>query len=105
MGVSERSVYSYIEAGKLPGARIGNAVVVIAEHIHTYERKAPGRLRTTTPSWHVPPAKNLQFLTTITVRIRSGQAEALERKLYEIRGQNKHCLRGTAARYIARNQH
>lgn len=104
MGVSERSVYGYIEAGKLPGARIGNIIVVISEYVYTYERRAPGRTRTTTPPWHMPPLKNLQYLTTITARMYPGQGELLEHKLHEMRVANKHRLLGTAARYIARNQ-
>ena len=105
MGVSERSVYGYIENGKLPGARIGNVIVVIAEAVHAYERRAPGRIRTTTPPWHMPPSQNLQFLTTITARMYPGQGGLLEDRLYEIRMAKKHRLLGTAARYIARNEH
>ena len=104
MGVSERSVYGYIEAGKLPGARIGNIIVVIAEYVYTYERRAPGRMRTTTPPWHMPPQKNLQYLTTITARMYPGQGALLERKLHAMRVESKHRLPGTAARFIARNQ-
>lgn len=104
MGVSERSVYGYIEAGKLPGARIGNIIVVVAEYVYTYERRAPGRMRTTTPPWHMPPLKNLQYLTTITARMYPGQDALLERKLHAMRVESKHRLPGTAARFIARNQ-
>lgn len=104
LGVSERSVYGYIESGKLPGARIGNIIVVVAEAVYTYERRAPGRVRTTTPPWHMPPLKNLQYLTSITVRMHPGQNELLEEKLHEMRVENRHRLPGTAARYIARNQ-
>jgi excisionase family DNA binding protein len=105
MGVSERSVYGYVETGKLPGARIGNIIVVVADYVEAHERKAPGRIRTTTPPWHMPPPKNLQFLTTIIARIRPGQGDRLEDRLYEIRASKKHRLLGTAARYIARNEH
>lgn len=103
MGVSERSVYGYIESGKLPGARVGNIIVVIADAVYTYERKAPGRIRTTTPPWHMPPLMNPQFLTTITVRMHPGQGERLEDRLYALRAANRHRLPGTAARYIARS--
>ncbi len=103
MGVSERSVYGYIESGKLPGARVGNIIVVIADAVYTYERKAPGRIRTTTPPWHMPPLMNPQFLTTITARMHPGQGERLEDRLYALRAANRHRLPGTAARYIARS--
>jgi len=104
IGVSERSVYGYIESGRLPGARIGNILVVEAELVNKYQRKAPGRLRVNTPVWHVPPVNNLQYLTSITVQIRQGQHERLDQKLDEIRTSGKHLLPGTAARYIVRSQ-
>ena len=105
MGVSERSVYGYIGAGKLPGARIGNIIVVVEEYVEAYERKGPGRARTNAPFWRMPSLRNLEFLTTIIARIRPGQSELLEQRLYEIRISKKHHLLGTAARYIARNRH
>lgn len=104
IGVSERSVYGYIEAGKLPGARIGNIIVVEAEPVYNYQRMPPGRLRVRPPSWHIPPLKNSQYLTTIRVRVRPGQSSALDQKLAEIRAARKHLLPGTTARYIGRSQ-
>jgi excisionase family DNA binding protein len=104
LGVSERSVYGYIESGKIPAARIGHLLVVPAEQVSAYQRKAPGRLRTNTPVWHVPPLNNLQYLTSITVKIRQGQGAQLEQKLNEIRVSGKHLLPCTAARYIVRSR-
>ena len=43
-------------------------------------------------------------LTTITVRLRPGQAEKFDEKLKEICRESKHLLPGTTARYIARSQ-
>ena len=102
IGVSDRSVYGYVHAGKLPGARVGHTIVVSAEHARTYQRRAPGRVRTTAPSWHRPPQQNRLDLTTIKVRVRPGQEELLMGKLHEIRAARQHLLPGTAARYIAR---
>ena len=104
LGVSERSVYGYIESGKLPGARIGSIMVVEMESVCNYRRRAPGRLRTRIPVWRVPPEHNLQYFTTITVQLRQGQSERLEQKLHEIRATGKHLLPGTSARYIVRDQ-
>ncbi len=100
IGVSTRSVYNYIESGKLPVVHIGHLTVIEAERVHNYKRQAPGRLRLNTPRWHMPPANNCQSLTTITVHIRQGQNERLARKLDEIRTASKHCIPGTVARYI-----
>jgi excisionase family DNA binding protein len=105
IGVSERSVYGYVKAGKLSGGRVGHIIAVSEEHARAYERKAPGRLRTITPPWHIPPLNNPQYLTTIKVLIRPGQDALLDRKLSEMRVARKHLLPGTAARYIAHDQH
>ena len=102
IGVSERSIYGYVHAGKLPGARVGHTIVVSAEHARTYQRRAPGRVRTIAPSWHRPPLQNRLDLTTIRVRVRPGQEERFMHKLHEIRAARQHLLPGTAARYIAR---
>ena len=104
LGVSERSVYGYIESGKIPAARIGHVLVVETEMVSKYQRKAPGRLRTNTPIWHVPPQNNLQYLTSITVRIRQGQSTHFEQKINEIRANGKHVIPGTAARYVLRSR-
>ena len=104
LGVSPRCVYNYIETGRLPGVRVGSVTVVEEEAARNFQRRPVGRLRTRTPLWHVPPINNLQYLTTISVRIRQGQRERLDQKLVEIRVAGKHLLPGTAARYIARSQ-
>ncbi len=83
LGVSARSVYGYIAKGKLPATRMGERILVKAQDISVFERSAPGRARTDIPLWHVPPLRNLQYLTTITVRVLPGQGELLERRLYD----------------------
>jgi len=103
MGISVRSVYGYIEAGKLPAYRIGRMFVVEAEHVHKYQRQAVGRRRERVPVWHIPPAMNAQYLTSITVQIRQGQSTLFDQKILEIRVGRKHLLPGTSARYIVRN--
>lgn len=104
LSVSERSVYDYIEVGKLPGVLVGNIIVVPTEAVACFERRAPGRLRTKTPPWRVPPVGNVAYLTIITVRTRSGQGALLEKRLASMRAGQRHCFPGTAARFIARNQ-
>lgn len=105
LGVSERTIYGYIETGKMPASRIGSMTVIETERVRTYQRHAPGRLRTRTPRWHIPPDSNQLFLTYVTVRLRPGQNEHLVEKLLEIRALDRHLFPGTATRYIARNQH
>ncbi len=101
IGVSSRSVYGYLESGKLPGVCIGNTLLVSTEEARAYERTAPGRVRVSPPPWHKPPRQNPLSLTLIRVRVRLGQSELLEQKLHEMCAEKKHLLPGTAARYIA----
>ena len=104
MGVSTRSVYGYIETGKLLGIRIGASIAVHAEAVRNYQRPVVGRPRTRTPIWRVPVVMNLQYFTTINVRTREGQSAKLEPRLAEIRAGHKHLIPGTVARYIVRDQ-
>lgn len=104
IGVSERTIYAYVETGKLPGARIGNMTVVDAASAREYKRRAPGRLRTRVPAWRVPPEQNLQYLSIITVQLHPGREKQLLEKLQEIRVEGRHLLQGTAARYIVRSR-
>jgi hypothetical protein len=104
LGVSERTIYGYIETGRLPASRIGSLTVIDYDTARTFRRQAPGRKRTRIPAWHVPPENNLLSLTYITVRQRPGQGVRLNEKLLEMRSLGQHLLPGTAARYIARNQ-
>jgi excisionase family DNA binding protein len=104
MGVSTRSVYGYIETGKLLGIRIGASIAVHAEAVRNYQRPVVGRPRTRTPIWRVPVVMNLQYLTTINVRARDGQGVMLEPRLAEIRAGSKHLIPGTVARYIVRDK-
>jgi excisionase family DNA binding protein len=103
MGVSVRSVYGYIESGKLLGIRIGASIAVQADAVRGYQRQVVGRPRTRTPVWRVPTAMNLQFLTTINVQVREDQGEKLEARMEAIRASGQHRISGTVARYIVRN--
>lgn len=104
MGVSERSIYGYIESGKLPGYRIGSLLAIDEETLNNYRRPVVGRPRTRTPIWRVPVVLNLQYLLHITVYVRPGMGELLEQRLIEIRTERKHLIPGTVARYVARNK-
>ena len=99
-----RSVYGYLENGRLDGAQIGGIQVVTAASVASFRRGVPGRVRTSIPRWHVPPQTNQAFLTTITARLRPGQEERLQCLVQQMRQTHAHCLPGTAARYIVRNQ-
>ena len=104
LGLSERSVYGYIEDGRLPWVQEGKRRMVDAEAVAALIRQTPGRVRTTAPDWHRPPKQNPLTLTTITARLLPGQQDALETKVQEICQQHAHCVPGTAARYLIRDR-
>ncbi len=104
LGLAEKTVYGYIDEGKLPAIRVASSILVEEEAAHNYKRQSAGRPRTRIPTWRIPTGANLQYLTHITVSIRPGQEDKLAQKLEEIRADEKHLLPGTVARYIARNE-
>src|ERR1700730_11522786 len=85
MEISMRSVYGYIESGKLPAYGIGRIFVVDGEHVRVYQRQAVGRPRERIPVWHIPPAMNAQYLTSFTLFILQGQDELFAPQIQEIR--------------------
>jgi excisionase family DNA binding protein len=104
LGVSARSVYGYIAKGKLPATRIGERMMVKAQDVSAFELTPAGRRRERAPFWHVPPEMNHLSVAIIKVRVRPGCDALLDGKLSEFQAARKHCLAGTSARYIGRNQ-
>src|SRR5258707_8318678 len=104
LGVSARSVYGYIAKGQLPATRVGERILVREQDAYAFKRNAPGRQRVLAPAWHIPPQRNRQYVTMITVRVRVGASEALEDRLVEIQGSTTHRFFGTSARYGVQNQ-
>src|SRR6266851_3757948 len=104
LGVSTRSVYGYIAKGKLPATRIGERMMVKAQDVSAFELTPAGRQRERSPFWHVPPELNHLSVTIIKVGVRPGCDALLEGKLAKFQTGRKHCLVGTSARYIGRNQ-
>lgn len=104
LGVSQRSVYGYIDSGRLPAMRFDYYFVLNEKDVYAFERRAPGRAREKTPLWHEPPAHNRQFATIITLRLRDEQEALFKQKLIAMRRTNAHCFPGTQARFILHNQ-
>lgn len=104
LGVSERSVYGYIEERKLPGFKATNLTVVALKDVNTFKRGTTGRPRTRVPEWRISDNENVQYMTQVFIQIRNGQKEELLRRLEEIRKGNKHTFPGTVARYFAQSQ-
>lgn len=104
LGVSERSVYGYIEERKLPGFKATNLTVVALKDVQKFKRGTTGRPRTRVPEWRISDNENVQYMTQIFIQIRPSQKDELLRKLEEIRKSNVHTFPGTVARYFAHSQ-
>jgi excisionase family DNA binding protein len=104
LGVSERSVYGYIEERKLPGYRAAHLLMVAQKDVQAFKRGTTGRPRTRVPEWRISDHENVQYMTQVFVQVCVGQEKNLQRKLEEMRKENRHTFPGTVARYFARNQ-
>jgi excisionase family DNA binding protein len=104
VGVSSRSIYGYLESGKLPATLVDGLLMVEEEAVQHFRRRAPGRLRVRPPRWRKTPLMNQMMHTRITVRVRPGGSALLIQKLDEMQAQRKHCFPGTSARYIIQSK-
>ncbi len=105
LGVSVRSIYSYIEKGRLPAWKVGNLVAVTEEAVQQFRRRPAGRVRLVVPPWHIPASGTTMEVTTIRFRVRPEPQARLEALVQNMQQENQHQIPGTAARYIARDQH
>ncbi len=101
LGLAARTVYDYIEEGRLPSRRFADVIAISVEEITKFKREPAGRPRKTTPLWHISVGENTQFISLISVQVRAGQREALLQKLETIRKKKQHLFPGTVMRYIA----
>jgi excisionase family DNA binding protein len=102
LGVSTRTVYGYLEQGKLTRVWVEGLSMLLDEEVASFRRRAPGRMRTVAPRWRLPPEHNPMYLTTIHVRVRPGGEALLEEIIEDFRVAKRHQLEGTSARYIGR---
>ncbi len=101
LGLSPRTVYDYIEEGRLPSARFADVIAISREEIRKFKREPSGRPRKNTPLWHISSGDNTQFMSLISVQLRAGQRDVLQQKLEVIRKKKQHLFPGTVMRYVA----
>ena len=101
LGLSPRTVYDYIEEGRLPSARFADVIAISREEIRKFKREPSGRPRKHTPLWHISSGDNTQFMSLISVQLRAGQRDVLQQKLEVIRKKKQHLFPGTVMRYVA----
>ncbi len=100
LDLSVKRVYEFVTEGRLPAVRAADVIMIPLEDVKAFKRGASGRSRTSIPRWRVSAGDNTQFMTSITVQVRTGQHAALPKKLEEIRQSGEHLFPGTIARYI-----
>ena len=98
LDMSERMVHTYIQDGRLPGYRLGKLTVVKEEDFQAFERAKKGRPRTRLPIWRKSVGDNIQYMTLITARIRTGQRDNFAKKLDEIHAGQRERFRIVAGR-------
>jgi excisionase family DNA binding protein len=101
LGLSPRTVYDYIEEGRLPSARLADVIAISREEIRKFKREPSGRPRKNTPLWHISSGDNTQFMSLISVQVRAGQRDVFLQRLEEFRKKKQHLFPGTVMRSIA----
>ncbi len=81
LGLSPRTVYDYIEEGRLPSARFADVIAISREEIRKFKREPSGRPRKNTPLWHISSGDNTQFMSLISVQMRyvAASSDSFER--------------------------
>jgi|SRR5579883_1280454 len=104
LGISERRVRLYIEMKRLPAVRAADVLMIPEENVRNFQRKIVGRPRKNTLSWRISSAENTQFITSISVQVKSHREEQLRRRLEEVKRSEKYLFPGTVARYVVKNE-
>jgi excisionase family DNA binding protein len=94
LGLSPRTVYDYIEEGRLPSARLADVIAIPIEEIMKFKREPSGRPHKNTPLWHISSGDNTQLMSLISVQLRTGQRDVLQQRLEVIRKKNISCFTG-----------
>ncbi len=103
LGVSDKRVYQYIRAGRLPAQRVGHILILPIEAVRQFKPGPSGRVRTKAPSWRAYRSRGTLFVTDIHVPVRAGQQAALLKKMRTIQKLDEHTFPGTVARYVVKS--
>ncbi len=103
LGVSDKRVYQYIRAGRLPAQRVGHILILPIEAVSQFKPGPSGRVRTKAPSWRAYRSRGTLFVTDIHVPVRTGQHAALVKKLRTIQKLDELTFPGTVARYVVKS--
>jgi excisionase family DNA binding protein len=102
LGVSDKRVYQYVRAGRLPAQRIGHILILPIEEVKQFKPSPTGRVRTRAPSWRVYRSRGALLITDIHVQVRLGLQARLMEKLKAIQKLDQYTFPGTIARYVVK---
>jgi excisionase family DNA binding protein len=102
LGVSDKRVYQYVRAGRLPAQRIGHILILPIEEVKQFKPSPTGRVRTKAPSWRIYRSRGTLLITDIHVQVSVGQHARVIEKLKALQKLDRHTFPGTVARYIAK---
>lgn len=100
LGISDKRVYQYVVAGRLPAKRVGHILILPVEEVKQFKPGPSGRTRTKAPSWRTYRSRGTLFATEIRVQVSTGQQVKLTEKLKAFQQADSHTFPGTVARYI-----
>jgi len=103
LGVSDKRVYQYIRAGRLPAQRVGHILILPIEAVRQFKPSPSGRVRKKAPSWRTYRSRGTVLVTDIRVPVRAGQQTALVKKLRTIQKLDELTFPGTVARYVVKS--
>jgi excisionase family DNA binding protein len=103
LGVSDKRVYQYVRAGRLPAQRVGHILILPIEAVRRFKPSPTGRVRAKAPSWRTYRSRGTLLVTDIHVPVHAGQQAALLKKLMTIQKLDKHTFPGTVARYVVKS--
>ena len=104
LNLSPNTVYEYVTEGRLSSLRAAHVIMIPIEEVKKFKPNIAGRPRKSIPVWRISPEDNELFVTSITVQVRTGQKDALSKRLEEIRQSGEHLFPGTIARYITQSE-
>jgi excisionase family DNA binding protein len=100
LGVSDKRVYQYVMAGRLPAQRVGHILILPIEEVRRFKPHPSGRVRARAPSWRVYRSRGMLLVTDICVPVRAGRQAQLLERLRAIQREDRHIFPGTVARYV-----
>ena len=100
LGVSQRSVYSYIKNNQIPALCIGDRVFLHKDHLTGFVSPPRGRKTSRIRPWHRSTGQDQELMTFVEIRCLPGQSAAFAEQLASIHKEQSHPFPGTVARSI-----